>query len=298
MQKNIDLIGHTPTILLEKFAPKGQIFAKIEMFNVGGSVKDRIARSMIEDAEKKGKLKPGGNIVEPTSGNTGIGLAVISAIKGYKLTLVMPESMSVERRSLMKFYGAKIVLTPKERGMKGAIEKAEEIESETSAFRPDQFSNQANVAVHFRTTGPEIYEAMEGEVDYFVAGIGTGGTIMGVGQFLKSKNSNVKLVAVEPAKSPILSGGKSGPHGIQGIGAGFVPSILDPNFLDLIEKVTEKEAVKVSQDLAKKEGIIVGISSGAALVAAQRIAKEDPKARIGVILPDTGERYLSTILFE
>ncbi len=298
MLKNTDLIGHTPTILLEKFAPKAQIFAKIEMFNVGGSVKDRIAKAMIEDAEKKEKLNPGGHIVEPTSGNTGIGLALISAIKGYELTLVMPESMSVERRKLMEFYGAKIVLTPKEQGMRGAIAKAEEIESKTGAFRPDQFSNQANAKVHFQTTGPEIYEAMEEKIDYFVAGVGTGGTIMGVGEFLRLKNPQVKLIAVEPSASPVLSGGKAGPHGIQGIGAGFISGILDVNFLDRIEKVTEAQAVKVSKELAQKEGIIVGISSGAALATAQKIAKEDPKARIGVLFPDTGERYLSTILFE
>lgn len=293
-----ELIGNTHHFRLKRFAPHGIIIAKLESGNPGFCVKDRIAMSMIDAAEKSGELQPGGNIVEPTSGNTGIGLAMIAAARGYQLTLTMPETMSVERRKMIKFFGAKIVLTPGEKGMKGAIEKAAEIKQETGAYQPQQFDNPANPAIHESTTGPEVWKATNGKIDFFVSGVGTGGTLTGVGRFLKAKGSKAKLIAVEPAESPVLSGGQPGPHKIQGIGAGFVPKNLNTLLIDSVEKVTAGEAMEASRRLAKTEGIAVGISSGAALVAAERISQANPEATVVVILPDTGERYLSTLLFE
>lgn len=303
-----ELIGRTPLLELSNYnrnselhgALYGTIVAKLEYFNPAGSVKDRIALAMINDAEGKGLLKPDSVIVEPTSGNTGIGLASVAAARGYKIILTMPETMSVERRILLKAYGAEIVLTEGAKGMKGAIVKAEELAKEIpNSFIPGQFVNPANTAVHKKTTGPEIWEDTDGKVDIFVAGIGTGGTISGVGEYLKEQNPNVKIVAVEPSDSPVLSQGKAGPHKIQGIGAGFVPEILNTKIYDEIITVKNEDAFVTGRALAKIEGLLVGISSGAALFAATQIAErpENEGKVIVVLLPDTGERYLSTPLF-
>lgn len=299
------LIGRTPLLELtqieKEFKLQAKIFAKLEYFNPAGSVKDRIAKAMIEEAEKSGKLKPDSVIIEPTSGNTGIGLASVAAAKGYRLIIVMPETMSVERRKLMKAYGAELVLTDGAKGMKGAIAKAEELAKEIlNSFIPSQFENPENPKRHFETTGPEIYEDTDGKVDILVAGVGTGGTITGIGRYLKSRNSQIKIAAVEPASSPVLSGGASGPHKIQGIGAGFVPAILDTSIYDEIIQVENADAFEKGRLIGKKEGILVGISSGAALHAAIELAKreENKGKNIVVIFPDSGDRYLSTPLFE
>ena len=301
-KKITELIGKTPLMELETVSQKAEarIFGKLEYFNPAGSVKDRIAKAMIDDAEEKGILKPGSVIIEPTSGNTGIGLAAVAAARGYQIILTMPETMSIERRNLLKAYGAKVVLTEGIKGMKGAIEKAKEIAAENKhSFIPSQFTNSANPKVHYDTTGPEIWNDTDGEVDIFVAGVGTGGTISGVGKYLKSKNPNIKVVAVEPAGSAVLSGKKPGPHKIQGIGAGFVPETLDTTIYDEIISVTNEDAFKTGRELAKKEGILAGISSGAAVWAAGETAQrpENKGKIIVVILPDTGERYLSTAMF-
>ena len=305
-QSALELIGNTPLLQLNNYSKKtgatnATILAKLEYLNPAGSVKDRIALAMIEDAEQKGLLKPGATIIEPTSGNTGIGLAAVAAAKGYRAILTLPETMSVERRNLLKAYGAEIVLTEGAKGMKGAIAKAEELAKHTpNSFIPGQFENPVNPQCHSESTGPEIWEDTDGTVDAFVAGVGTGGTITGVGRYLKEQNENVQIIAVEPKNSPILSGGKAGAHGIQGIGAGFVPGVLDVNVIDEIICVTEEEAYKSARLLAKKEGILAGISSGAALHAAIEIAKreENKDKNIVVLLPDRGDRYLSTPLFE
>lgn len=298
------LIGKTPLLELthieEKLNLKAKIVAKLEYLNPAGSVKDRIARKMIEDAENSGKLKPGSVIIEPTSGNTGIGLASVAAMKGYKIIIVMPETMSVERRQLMKAYGAELVLTEGSKGMKGAIAKAEELAKEIeNSFIPSQFTNPANPQAHRETTGPEIYEDTEGKVDYFVAGVGTGGTITGVGEYLKSKNPEIKVVAVEPETSPVLSKGQSGAHKIQGIGAGFVPDVLNTQVYDEIIPVSNEDAFEYGRLMGHSEGVLVGISSGAALKAAIDLAKreENEGKTIVVLLPYTGDRYLSTPLF-
>ena len=298
------LIGRTPLLELthieKEFALKAKLVAKLEYFNPAGSVKDRIAKAMLDDAEKDGKLKPGSTIIEPTSGNTGIGLASVAAARGYKIIIVMPETMSVERRQLMKAYGAELVLTEGAKGMKGAIAKAEELaQTIPDSFIPGQFVNPSNPKAHFETTGPEIWEDTDGKVDYFIAGVGTGGTITGVGQFLKSKNANVKVVAVEPKSSAVLSTGVAGSHKIQGIGAGFVPDVLDTKVYDEIIPVENDDAFATGKLFGKKEGVLVGISSGAALWAAIEIAKRSENAgkTIVVLLPDTGDRYLSTALF-
>lgn len=298
------LIGGTPLMELTNFEKEhqlnAQILAKLEYFNPAGSVKDRVAAAMIEDAEKSGKLKPGAVLIEPTSGNTGIGLAAVAAAKGYRVILTMPETMSVERRNLLKAYGAQIVLTEGALGMSGAIAKAEELAAQTpGSFIPSQFTNPANPQAHIATTGPEIWADTDGHVDFFVAGAGTGGTVTGVGKYLKSKNPDVKVVAVEPVDSPVLSGGKAGPHKLQGIGAGFVPEILDMDILDEIIPVAAEDAFAVGRTLAHHEGILVGISAGAAVWAAAQIAKRPENAgkNIVVLLPDTGERYLSTPMF-
>ena len=298
------LIGRTPLLELthieKEFALKAKIVAKLEYFNPAGSVKDRIAKAMLDDAEKIGKLKPTSTIIEPTSGNTGIGLASVAAARGYKIIIVMPETMSVERRQLMKAYGAELVLTEGAKGMKGAIAKAEELaHTIPDSFIPGQFVNPSNPKAHFETTGPEIWEDTDGKVDYFVAGVGTGGTITGVGQYLKSKNENVKVVAVEPKSSAVLSTGVAGSHKIQGIGAGFVPDVLDTEVYDEIIPVENNDAFATGKLFGKKEGVLVGISSGAALWAAIEIAKRSENAgkTIVVLLPDTGDRYLSTPLF-
>ena len=299
-----ELIGGTPLLHAKNFSAKhgveATILAKLEYFNPAGSVKDRIAQAMIEDAEKRGILKSGSVIIEPTSGNTGIGLASVAAARGYRAILTMPETMSVERRNLLKAYGAQIVLTDGAKGMKGAIEKAEELAKETpNAFIPSQFTNPANPEAHKRTTGPEIWEATGGKVDYFIAGVGTGGTVTGVGEYLKSKNPLVKVVALEPADSPVLSAGKAGPHKIQGIGAGFVPDTLDVNVYDEVIAVSNEDAFLYGRQFARTEGALVGISSGAALAAAVEIARR-PEAKgktIVALLPDAGDRYLSTELF-
>ena len=297
------LIGNTP--LLELTATEkvkgfsAKVLAKLEFFNPAGSAKDRVALSMIEDAEKRGLLTEGSVIIEPTSGNTGIGLACVAASRGYKTMIVMPDSMSVERQTLMRAYGAEVVLTPGKLGMQGAIEKAEALAKEIpGSFIPDQFGNPANAYAHRTTTGPEIWEDTEGNVDIFVAGVGTGGTITGVGEFLKEKNPNIQVVAIEPAGSPLLSGGQAGPHGLQGIGANFVPKVLNTEIYDRIIPVTEAEAFEAARFLGKTEGILVGISSGAALHGAFLLAKENPGKTIVVLLPDTGDRYLSTDLFK
>ena len=299
-----ELIGKTPLLELKnydkKHALKAGILAKLEYFNPAGSVKDRIALAMINDAEARGVLKPGSVIIEPTSGNTGIGLASVAAARGYRIILTMPETMSVERRTLMKAYGAEIVLTEGAKGMKGAIAKAEELASEIpNSFIPGQFTNPANPAIHRATTGPEIWEDTDGKVDLFVAGAGTGGTVTGVGEFLKSKNPDVKVVVVEPADSPMLSEGRAGAHKIQGIGAGFVPAVLNTSVYDEIITVRNEDAFAAAREVAAVEGLLVGISSGAALWAATELAKRPENAgkNIVVVLPDTGERYLSTALF-
>ncbi len=300
-----ELVGRTPLLELSNYEKaenlEATVLAKLERFNPAGSVKDRIAKAMIEDAEAKGILKQGSVIVEPTSGNTGIGLAVMGAARGYKVVLTMPETMSVERRNLLKAYGAELVLTEGAKGMKGAIEKAEELaKSLPDAFLAGQFVNPANPAAHKATTGPEIWEDTDGKVDIFVAGVGTGGTLSGVGAYLKEKNPAVKIVAVEPADSPVLSQGKSGPHKIQGIGAGFVPDTLDTRIYDEIITVTTQEAFAAGKAMAQKEGMLVGISSGAAVHAAAVLAKrpENKGKTIVALLPDTGERYLSTPMFD
>lgn len=299
-----ELIGKTPLLELGKFSQqKGietPIVAKIEYFNPGGSVKDRIALAMIEDAEKSGALKPGATIIEPTSGNTGVGLALVSAVKGYHLILTMPETMSVERRNLVKAYGVEVVLTPGTEGMKGAIRKAEELRDNTpGAIILQQFENKANPAKHYATTGPEIWEQTEGKVDIFVAGVGTGGTVSGIGKALKEKNPDVRIIAVEPKTSPVLNGGQSGPHKIQGIGAGFIPATYNGDVVDEVYDVDNDDAIRTGRELAQQEGLLVGISSGAAAYAASQIAlrPENKGKRIVVLLPDTGERYLSTVLY-
>ena len=299
-----DLIGGTPILKLNNYIALNElpanIYAKLEYFNPAGSVKDRIAKAMIDDAEAKGALKPGAVIIEPTSGNTGIGLAAVAASKGYRIILTMPETMSVERRNLLKAYGAELVLTDGAKGMKGAIAKAEELAQQIEGgFIPSQFTNSANPTAHFNTTGPEIWEDTDGKVDIFVAGVGTGGTVSGVGKYLKSKNPNVKVVAVEPAGSPVLSKGVAGPHKIQGIGAGFVPETLDTKIYDEIIAVENEDAFATGKTLARKEGLLVGISSGAAVYAATQLAKrpENKGKNIVVLLPDTGDRYLSTPMF-
>ena len=302
--KITDLIGGTPILKLNNYIALNElpanIYAKLEYFNPAGSVKDRIAKAMIDDAEAKGALKPGAVIIEPTSGNTGIGLAAVAASKGYRIILTMPETMSVERRNLLKAYGAELVLTDGAKGMKGAIAKAEELAQQIEGgFIPSQFTNSANPTAHFNTTGPEIWEDTDGKVDIFVAGVGTGGTVSGVGKDLKSKNPNVKVVAVEPASSPVLSKGVAGPHKIQGIGAGFVPETLDTKIYDEIIAVENEDAFATGKTLARKEGLLVGISSGAAVYAATQLAKrpENKGKNIVVLLPDTGDRYLSTPMF-
>lgn len=299
-----DLVGNTPLLEFSNFnASKGlkaQVIGKLEYFNPAGSVKDRIALAMIEDAEAKGLLKPGATIIEPTSGNTGVGLAFVSASKGYKLILTMPDTMSAERRNLLKALGARLVLTPGAEGMKGAIAKAEELRDATpGSIILQQFENPANPAVHIRTTAEEIWRDTDGKVDLFVAGVGTGGTVSGVGAGLKAHNPNVQIVAVEPSDSPVLSGGKPGPHKIQGIGAGFIPKTYNGQVVDKILQVTNDDAIRTSRELAGKEGLLVGISSGAAVYAAVELAKlpENEGKTIVALLPDTGERYLSTVLY-
>lgn len=303
--KNIlDLIGNTPLVevgnIEKELGLEASVLVKLEYLNPAGSVKDRAARSMIEDAEKRGLLKEGSVIIEPTSGNTGIGLAAIAAIKGYRMILTMPETMSAERRNILKAYGAELVLTEGAKGMAGAIEKANELAGEIpGSFIPGQFENPANAAAHRASTGPEIWEDTDGKIDIFVAGVGTGGTLTGVGEYLKSKNPAIKIVAVEPADSPVLSQGKSGPHKIQGIGAGFIPSVLNTDIYDEIIPVESDDAFATGKLLAKKEGILVGISSGAALWAAIQLAKqpENKGKMIAALLPDSGDRYYSTPLF-
>ena len=298
------LIGHTPLMELtnieKKHGLKAKLLAKLEYFNPAGSVKDRIAKAMIDDAETKGLLKPGSVIIEPTSGNTGIGLASVAAARGYRIIIVMPETMSIERRQIMKAYGAELVLTEGAKGMKGAIAKAEELSREIpNSFIPGQFVNPANPKAHFETTGPEIFDDTDGKVDIFVAGVGTGGTVTGVGQYLKSRNPSVKVVAVEPKSSAVLSTGVAGPHKIQGIGAGFVPDVLDTKVYDEIIPVTNEDAFAAGKEIGRSEGVLVGISSGAALWAGIDLAKRPENAgkTIVVLLPDTGDRYLSTPLF-
>ena len=298
------LIGHTPLMELtnieKKHDLKAKLLAKLEYFNPAGSVKDRIAKAMIDDAETKGLLKPGSVIIEPTSGNTGIGLASVAAARGYRIIIVMPETMSIERRQIMKAYGAELVLTEGAKGMKGAIVKAEELSREIpNSFIPGQFVNPANPKAHFETTGPEIFDDTDGKVDIFVAGVGTGGTVTGVGQYLKSRNPSVKVVAVEPKSSAVLSTGVAGPHKIQGIGAGFVPDVLDTKVYDEIIPVTNEDAFAAGKEIGRSEGVLVGISSGAALWAGIDLAKRPENAgkTIVVLLPDTGDRYLSTPLF-
>ena len=296
------LVGNTPllelTALENKLGLPSRVLAKLEYFNPAGSAKDRVALSMIEDAEEKGLLQPGATIIEPTSGNTGIGLASMAAARGYRTIIVMPDSMSIERQKLMTAYGAELVLTPGALGMTGAITKAEELAKEIpGSFIPDQFGNPANAKAHYKTTGPEIWKDTQGKIDFFVAGVGTGGTITGTGEYLKEQNPAIQVVAVEPASSPLLSGGQAGPHGLQGIGANFVPKVLNTEIYDKIMPITEDQAYEAARLLGKTEGILVGISSGAALYAALEIAKENPGKTVVVLLPDTGDRYLSTPLF-
>ena len=300
----IELVGNTPLVEISNFSAKNEvsakILAKLEYFNPAGSVKDRIAKAIIEDAEEKGVLKNGSVIIEPTSGNTGIGLASVAAAKGYRIIITMPETMSVERRNILKAYGAERVLTDGSKGMKGAIEKADELAAEIeNSFIPGQFTNPVNPLTHFKTTGVEIWDDTDGKVDIFVAGAGTGGTVSGVGKYLKSKNPNIRIVAVEPAGSPVLSEGKAGPHKIQGIGAGFVPDTLDISVCDEIMTVEDDAAFETGREFAKCEGVLVGISSGAALWAAKTLAQrpENSGKTIVVLLPDTGDRYLSTPMF-
>lgn len=299
-----DLIGNTPLLELSNYNTskdlQAQIIAKLEYFNPAGSVKDRVALSMVEDAEKKGALKPGATIIEPTSGNTGVGLAFVSSVKGYKLILTMPDTMSIERRNLLKALGAEVVLTPGTKGMNGAIEKANELKDSTpGSVILQQFENPANPAIHKATTGEEIWRDTDGEIDIFVAGVGTGGTVSGVGAALKQHNPKVQIVAVEPANSPVLSGGIAGPHKIQGIGAGFIPKTFNSSIVDNIIKIEDNDAIRTSRELAKKEGLLVGISSGAAIYAATLLAQkpENKNKKIVALLPDTGERYLSTVLY-
>src|SRR5574344_1760946 len=298
------LIGRTPLLELTHIEAaenlEAKILGKLEYFNPAGSVKDRIAKAMIDDAEASGKLKPGSVIIEPTSGNTGIGLASVAAARGYRIIIVMPETMSVERRQLMKAYGAELVLTDGAKGMKGAIAKADELAKEIpNSFVPGQFVNPANPEAHRATTGPEIWEDTDGKVDIFVAGVGTGGTVTGVGEYLKSQIPNIQIVAVEPANSPVLSGGSPSPHKIQGIGAGFIPNTYNGNVVDKIIQVKDNDAIRTGRELSQKEGLLVGISSGAAAFAALELAKlpENEGKNIVVLLPDTGERYLSTVLY-
>lgn len=303
--KNLnELIGNTPLLQLSNFASnknlEANVIVKLESFNPAGCVKERIALAMVEAAEAAGILKPGVEIIEPTSGNTGIGLAMVAAVKGYKLTLTMPETMSIERRNLLKAFGANLVLTPGANGMKGAIARAIELHEENPAsFIPQQFENAANPEVHYRTTGAEIWNDTDGKIDIFVAGVGTGGTVSGVGKYLKEKNPNVKIVAVEPADSPVLSGGAPGPHKIQGIGAGFIPKNYDSSVVDEVLQVSNDNAILTSRQLAQQEGLLVGISSGAAAYAATVLAQrpENKGKNIVALLPDTGERYLSTLLY-
>lgn len=294
------LIGRTPLLELKSDGPGARILVKLECFNPGGSAKDRAAKAMLDDAEKRGILKPGAVIIEPTSGNTGIGLALVGSLRGYRAIIVMPDSMSVERQKLMRAYGAEVVLTPGSLGMTGAIAKAEELAASIpGSFIPGQFVNPANAQAHFDTTGPEIWEDTEGNVDIFVAGVGTGGTITGVGRYLKEKNAKVQVVAVEPAASPVLSGGQAGPHGLQGIGANFVPEVLDRVVIDEVITATEADAFSAAREFGRKQGVLVGISSGAALWAAKKLASrpENEGKTIVALLPDSGERYLSTALF-
>ena len=299
-----ELVGHTPVVELKniekKFGLKGKIFAKLEYFNPAGSVKDRVALNMILNAERDGKISKGGVLIEPTSGNTGIGIAAIGVPRGYKVIIVMPETMSVERRKLIKAYGAEIVLSDGSKGMKGAIEKAEELAKETGGTIMGQFVNPSNPEAHYKTTGVEIYEDMDGAVDYFVAGVGTGGTITGAGKYLKEKKADVKVVAVEPYFSPVISEGRAGKHGIQGIGAGFIPETLDVSVIDEVITVKDEDAFNLGKTVSGAEGFLVGISSGAALWAATEVAKrEESKGKnIVVILPDSGDRYLSTTMFD
>ncbi len=296
-----ELIGNTPLLALERMFPKTRVLAKLEGFNPAGSAKDRVAMAMICTAEEQGLLFPDSTIIEPTSGNTGIGLAAVAAVKGYRVLLTMPETMSVERRRLLTAYGAELVLTPGEEGMNGAVRKAKELaRSIPHSFIPSQFDNPANAAAHYATTGPEIWQDTAGAVDIFVAGVGTGGTLTGVGRYLKEHNSCVQVIAVEPAASPVLSGGQAAPHGLQGIGAGFIPAVLDTEIYDEVVTVTEEEAYAAARQLARKEGVLCGISGGAALMAAQQVAvrPENMDKTIVVLLPDTGDRYLSTPLFE
>lgn len=295
------LIGHTPLLQLNRLCPDSTVLAKLESFNPAGSAKDRIALSMLSTAEAEGKIGPGATIIEPTSGNTGIGLAAVAAVKGYRVILTMPDSMSEERRKLLRAYGAELVLTPGVDGMTGAIRKAEELAASIpNSFIPGQFDNPANAAAHYETTGPEIWDDTDGEVDIFIAGVGTGGTITGVGRYLKEKKLSVRVIAVEPASSPVLSGGTAGAHGLQGIGAGFVPAVLDTTVYDEVISVTEADAFAASRAMAQREGVLVGISSGAALHAACQVAarSENHGKTIVALLPDTGDRYLSAALFE
>ena len=294
------LIGNTPLLALEQLSGKARLLAKLEFMNPAGSVKDRVALNMILDGEQKGLLTPGATIIEPTSGNTGIGLAAIGAARGYRVIIVMPDSMSIERQLLMKAYGAQVVLTPGSLGMQGAIQKAEELAAQTpGSFIPAQFDNPANAAAHEASTGPEIWADTDGQVDIFVAGVGTGGTITGTGRYLKQQNPQVQIIAIEPAGSPLLSKGMAGPHGLQGIGANFVPTVLDTGIYDDVITVTEADAYTCARMVGEKDGILVGISSGAALYGALQLAKKEENRgkTIVVLLPDTGERYLSTAMF-
>ena len=299
------LIGNTPVLELSRFGKavgtQAKLFAKLEQFNPGGSAKDRVAKKMLDEAERTGKLAPGAAIIEPTSGNTGIGLCAVGASRGYRVIIVMPDSMSVERRLLMKAYGAEVVLTPGKDGMSGAIAEAERLaDTIPGSFLPGQFDNPDNPRAHYETTGPELWDALDGKIDVFVAGVGTGGTISGVGKFLKEKNPRVRVVGVEPAGSAVLSGKPAGKHGLQGIGAGFVPAVLAKDVLDEVVTVTEEQAYETARQVGKTEGVLIGISGGAALYAAAELAKEPQNAgkHIAVLLPDSGERYLSTPLFE